>query len=199
MLSGMSPRLVLVRHGESTWNAEHRLQGQADPSLSEHGREQVSALRAHLEPYHGARAIASDLTRAAETAAILELGAVTWDPRWREIHLGSWSGKRVDELDPGQVASWRRGVLVPPQGEMWPTFQTRVATAIGQLDRSGGDIVVVTHGGCVRAACAHLVGADRLRLAPPANASLTVFELGDPARLQAYGLRPPLPDTPGVW
>ena len=58
--------------------------------------------------------------------------------------------------------------------------------------------MVVTHGGCVRAATAHLTGADPRRLAPPANASLTVIEYGERARLHAYGLRAPGPETPGI-
>jgi broad specificity phosphatase PhoE len=198
MLSGMTRRLVLVRHGESTWNAEQRMQGQADPPLSDHGREQVLALRPYLERLDIVRAVSSDLARAVQTAELLGLGAAGTDVRWREIDLGAWAGKRIDELDPGQVASWRRGVLVPPKGEMWPAFRTRVAAAITALPELAGDHVVVTHGGCVRAACARLASADRLRLAPPANASLTIFELGDPPRLQSYGLRPPLRETPGI-
>ena len=57
---------------------------------------------------------------------------------------------------------------------------------------------LVTHGGCVRAATAHLTGADPRRLAPPANASLTVIEYGERTRLHAYGLRAPGPETPGL-
>ena len=59
-------------------------------------------------------------------------------------------------------------------------------------------MLVVTHGGCIRAVTAHLIGADRLKLGPPANASLTLFEIGARVRLQAYGLRPQGPETPGI-
>lgn len=194
----MTRRLLLVRHGESTWNAEHRLQGQADPPLSEHGREQVLALRPYLEAFAIERAVSSDLTRALQTATYLDHAGAQSDRRWREIDLGRWSGKRLDELDPGQVGSWQRGVLVPPGGEMWPTFQTRVAAALAALAPGGGDVLVVTHGGCIRAAGAHLTGADARRLAPPANASITVVELGERVRLAAYGLRPAMPETPGI-
>ena len=192
----MTARLILIRHGESTWNAEHRLQGQADPPLSELGREQTAALAPFLDGLGGARAVTSDLARARDTAVLLSLDGAVPEPRWREIDLGLWSGKRLDELDPGQVASWRRGVLVPPAGEMWPQFQTRVAAVVAEL--AGGDAVVVTHGGCIRAACAHLTGADPRALAPPANASVTILEVGDRVRLHAYGLRAPGPETPGV-
>ena len=63
---------------------------------------------------------------------------------------------------------------------------------------SGESVLVVTHGGCIRAVTAHLIGADRLKLGPPANASLTLFEIGARVRLQAYGLRPQGPETPGI-
>jgi broad specificity phosphatase PhoE len=192
---GVTARLLLIRHGESTWNAEHRLQGQADPPLSPLGREQAAALVPFLDGLPE-RVVSSDLTRAVETAVALGLGGAPTDPRWREIDIGDWAGSTVDELDPGEVAAWRRGELAPPKAETWADFQARVATAVDAL--RGEDAVVVTHGGCVRAACAHLTGADPRTLAPPANASLTVLENGDRTRLHAYGLRAPGPETPGI-
>ena len=71
-----------------------------------------------------------------------------------------------------------------------------MAGAVDELQ--GEDAVIVTHGGCVRAATAHLTGADPRRLAPPANASLTVIEYGDRTRLHAYGVRAPGPETPAL-
>ena len=195
MLPTVTGRLLLIRHGESTWNAEHRLQGQADPPLSPRGREQAAALvpfLAGLPP----RALSSDLGRAVQTAAVLGLGGAPTDARWREIDIGKWAGRTLAELDREAVGAWRRGETSPPGAESWAEFQARVGAAVDALD--GEDAVVVTHGGCVRAACAHLTGADARSLAPPANASLTVLEHGDRSRLHAYGLRAPGPDTPGV-
>jgi glucosyl-3-phosphoglycerate phosphatase len=195
MLSAVTARLLLIRHGESTWNAEHRLQGQADPPLSAHGREQAAALRPFLDSLP-ARAVSSDLTRAIQTAAVLGLGGAPTDPRWREIDIGDWAGRTLDELDPEDVAAWQRGELAPPNAETFAELQARVAAAVDEL--RGEDAVVVTHGGCVRAATAHLTGADPRRLAPPANASLTEIEYGDRTRLLAYGLRAPGPEIPGI-
>jgi glucosyl-3-phosphoglycerate phosphatase len=197
MLSGMTARLVLIRHGESTWNAEERLQGQMDPPLSDLGREQTAALLPFLDGFQARRVVWSDLERARETGRLLGLEPDSLDPRWREIDLGAWSGKRLDELQPSQVASWRRGVLVPPRAESWPQFQTRVAMAAQELATDGGALVV-THGGCIRAACAHFTGADPRKLAPPANASVTILEVGARVRLESYGLRAPGPETPGL-
>ena len=191
----MNHRLLLVRHGESTWNAEHRLQGQADPPLSPLGREQAGALLPYLDDLP-ARALSSDLARAVQTAELLGLAGAPTDPRWREIDVGDWTGHTLDELDPEHVAAWQRGEHPPPSSETWPRFQARVAAAVDELRSE--DVVVVTHGGCIRAATAHLTGADARTLAPPANASLTVIEHGDRVRLHAYGLRAPGPETPAL-
>jgi len=186
-------RLLLVRHGESTWNAEHRLQGQADPPLSELGREQAEALLPFLDGIPERR-LSSDLTRAVQTAELLGLGGAPRDPRWREIDIGEWAGFTLPELDPERVAAWQRGEYFP--GETFPELQARVGAAADEL--RGEDVLVVTHGGCIRATTAHLTGADPRTLAPPANASLTVIEHGDRVRLHAYGLRAPGPETPGL-
>jgi glucosyl-3-phosphoglycerate phosphatase len=196
MLRPMTARLLLIRHGESTWNAEHRLQGQADPPLSPLGHEQSAALRPFLADLP-ARRLSSDLTRAVETAEVLGLGGAPTDRRWREIDIGDWAGHTLDELDAADVAAWQRGELAPPNAETFAQLQARVAEAVDEL--RGEDAIVVAHGGCVRAATAHLTGADPRRLAPPANASLTVIEHGDRIRLHGYGLRAPdLPETPGL-
>ena len=195
MLSRVTARLLLVRHGESTWNAEHRLQGQADPPLSPLGREQAAALLPFLADIP-ARRLSSDLTRAVQTAEALGLGGAPTDRRWREIDIGDWAGHTLDELDPGDVAAWQRGELAPPSAETFAELQARVAAAVDEL--RGEDAIVVAHGGCVRAATAHLTGADPRGLAPPANASVTVLENGERRRLHAYGLRAPGPETPGL-
>ena len=186
---------MLVRHGESTWNAEHRMQGQADPPLSELGRQQAAALAPFLDGVPE-RTLSSDLVRAVQTAELLGLAGAPTDERWREIDIGDWAGRTLDELDPEEVAAWRRGERAPPNAEAWPQFQARVAAAVDAL--RGADVLVVTHGGCVRAATAHLTGADARTLAPPANASLTVIEHGERVRLHAYGVRAPGPETPGI-
>src|SRR3954453_4284107 len=102
--TAVTHRLMLVRHGESTWNAEHRLQGQADPPLSELGREQAEALLPFLDGLP-TRRLSSDLTRAVQTAELLGLAGAPTDRRWREIDIGEWAGFTLDELDPGRVSA----------------------------------------------------------------------------------------------
>jgi broad specificity phosphatase PhoE len=118
----MPARLFLVRHGESTWNAEHRLQGQLDPPLSAAGREQARALApavARLGVPAG-RTVSSDLSRARETAALIGAEPARLDPAWREIDVGEWAGRLaadVDAEDDGLARS--RPCAVTPDRGSW--------------------------------------------------------------------------------
>ena len=185
-------RLILVRHGESTWNAEERLQGQLDPPLSERGREQSRALATVVNGVPDDRVVCSDLTRARETAELIGLRPARFDPRWREIDVGSWGGKPAAEIDAqgSELTNWRGGPRRAHDGESWDAFAARVSDALDELIAAGGPWLVVCHGGCIRAAVAHVTGADALRLGSPANASATVLETGDRPRLLVYGALP---------
>jgi glucosyl-3-phosphoglycerate phosphatase len=185
-------RLILVRHGESTWNAEELLQGQLDPPLSERGREQSAALAAILDGVPDERIVCSDLGRARETAELLGLRPARFDPRWREIDVGEWGGRPAAEIDAqgSELTNWRGGPRRAPDGESWEDFAARVAGALDELIEAGGPWLVVCHGGCIRAAVAHVTGADALALGSPPNASATVFELGPRPRLLVYGSLP---------
>ncbi len=187
-------RLLLVRHGESTWNAEERLQGQLDPPLSERGREQARALRGavDLSAFASERILCSDLARARETAALMGLEPGRYERRWREIDIGEWGGRTAAEVDAegDGLTNWRGGPRTAPDGEPWPVFAARIAAAVDDLAAAGGSWLVVSHGGCVRATCAYVTGADHLRLGSPGNASLSSFDLGAPRRLLTYGWVP---------
>ncbi len=181
-------RLFLVRHGESTYNAEGRLQGQADPPLTPRGRAEAEALAGLLDGVAPERVISSDLVRARETAALLGHRKAPTDARLREIDVGEWEGRALSELPPGPEPSWRGGPLVPPGGEAWPELVARVGGVVDELLASG-PWLVIAHGGVVRAAVTHLTGADARQLAGPANASVTVLE---GRRLRAYAWTPQL-------
>jgi probable phosphoglycerate mutase len=185
-------RLILVRHGESTWNAEERLQGQLDPPLSDRGREQSRALAKVVDGVPDERVVCSDLSRARETAELIGLRPGRFDERWREIDVGSWGGHTAAEIDAqgGELTNWRGGTRQAADGEPWAAFTARVARVADELLAAGGSWTVVTHGGCIRAVVAHLTGADALRIGSPPNASATVFELGARPRLLVYGSLP---------
>ena len=182
-------RLFLVRHGESTYNADGLLQGQADPPLSPRGRDEAEALAQVLDGVAPARAIASDLVRARETAALLGHADAPTDARLREIDVGEWSGRPISDFPPGSEPSWRGGPLVPPGGESWGELVVRVGAVVDDLLAAGGPWLVVAHGGVVRAAVVHVTGADSRQLAGPANASVTVLS---GRRLLAYAWTPRL-------
>lgn len=160
-------RLLLVRHGQSEWNAAGRWQGQADPPLTDLGRRQaVEAARA-IGAVDGVWA--SDLVRAAETATIIAeqigVGPVVIDPDLRERDAGEFSGLTRDEIEqrfPGYLAAHRR----PPGWESHEDLLERATVAIARIAEAlpGGDALVVTHGGLVYAVEEHL-GADFARMA----------------------------------
>jgi broad specificity phosphatase PhoE len=186
----LSARLVLVRHGQSTYNAQQRLQGQADPPLSDAGREEARRLAAVLPPFE--RVVTSDLVRASETASLLGYPHAARDARWREIALGEWQGRSLSGFEDETAYSWRGGSATPAGGESWPEFQRRVGGAVDELVRAGGTWLVVCHGGVVRAALSHVTGADPQSIAGPANTSVTVVRTGSRARLERYAWTPGL-------
>nr|WP_314444304.1 histidine phosphatase family protein [uncultured Sphingomonas sp.] len=181
-------RLVLVRHGQSIWNAERRLQGQADPPLSSLGAAQARGLAPQLRALRIARSFCSDLQRARQTAELTGLAAKP-DPLWREIDVGEWAGRNVGDLRDQEPALWRRwraGEHTPPGGEPWSHFSGRITQALDSLPDE--DVIVVTHGGVVRAAVALLLEISPDLLAPTPPASITIVERGNWPRLRGYGI-----------
>jgi broad specificity phosphatase PhoE len=165
-------RLLLIRHARSTWNAEGRWQGWADAPLHPSGEAQARALGTMLartgERFVGA--VSSDLERSAATARIvagvLGLGGVEVEPDLRERDVGDWSGRTTEEIEliwPGAIDAWREGRLDrPPGGEHEPSFRTRVVSAVERLAaRSEEPLLVITHGGVIRAVERHLGGDPR--------------------------------------
>ncbi len=181
-------RVFLIRHGESTWNREHRIQGQSDPPLSDEGRRQADLLGHRLAGHDFAAFYASDLKRALETA--LQLGPVIGreprpDPSLREVFLGEWEGLRtvdIAERYPRAWASWREEPDwdVVPGGEGAARFEARVAAAMDGIDNDHrrGDVLVVTHGGVIQIALHRVLGRPGRGLFPfkIQNASISVLE-----------------------
>ena len=139
------PTLLFVRHGETDWNAEGRLQGHTDRPLNEYGRRQAQALADRLAAGAPVDAIyASDLARAKETAEIVgeRLGLpVVVDADLREKHWGNWEGLTPDER-----------AAIEFVGESTVDHRDRVMRAVRRIvERHPGQrIVVVTHGGSLR-------------------------------------------------
>ncbi|HJL16600.1 MAG TPA: histidine phosphatase family protein [Sandaracinaceae bacterium LLY-WYZ-13_1] len=174
-------RLFLVRHAESTWNAEGRWQGQSDPPLSPRGRLQARSLAARFFGAALERALCSDLSRAAETAAAL--GATPEpEPRLREIDVGDWAGlprAEVAERFPEQVRGLRAGEPVRiGGGESMEEFESRVDALVDELRarHAGERVLAVTHGGVVRALATRVLGV-RGRASPLLGVSNTALSV----------------------
>ena len=163
-------RLLLLRHGQTTYNATRRMQGQMDTELSAEGVAQAERAAAHLgrreRDIH--RIVSSDLRRAAETAeaAGRVLGIdVERDSRLRETNLGDWQGRTHGEIDtdyPGQRATWRHDATwAPPGGETRIEVAERMRAVVDDLldDDSwpGSTVLLVAHGGAIAALTASLL------------------------------------------
>lgn len=167
-------RLVLVRHGETDWNRDSRIQGWAPSSLTERGREQARALGEHLsDSYDFDRLVASDLRRTRETTALLRDQGVqpapTFDRAWRERNFGVYQGLTKTEIfeEYPQFAATTGVSAVketPENGESLLDVRERVLAGWEQLvaDAGGETALVVTHGGPLYIVLGHARGQDTL-------------------------------------
>ncbi len=152
-----STHVLVLRHGQSEWNALGRWQGQADPPLTDLGRQQAqmaARLLATECPTFDA-VITSDLDRARETgstiADVLGCDVRRLDPRWRENHAGEWQGLTPDEIRqqwPGYLENDRR----PPGFESAASTVSRTCAALDDIAQRHSEqcILVVSHGGVLR-------------------------------------------------
>ena len=137
--------LLLVRHGETDWNADGRLQGQTDRPLNDYGRGQARQLATELADGELEAIYSSDLSRARETAEIVgeRLGLpVALDSDLREKDWGTWEGLTAAERD-------RVGFV----GESTQAHQERMLRALRRIAERHPDdrrVLVVTHGGSMR-------------------------------------------------
>jgi probable phosphoglycerate mutase len=172
-------RILLVRHGESTWNAAGRWQGQADPPLSERGREQALEAAARVGTIDAV--VTSDLERAAHTGQIIAraLGVdhLATEPGLRERDAGPLSGLTRAEIHqrfPGLLADDPAGFAPGPDGSpRWPEgwehdadlwARLEVALTAIALAVPDGDVLAVTHGGVIYALERRLGAEGRPRL-----------------------------------
>jgi broad specificity phosphatase PhoE len=192
-------KLHLVRHAESVWNGERRVQGiHPGVLLSGRGREQARLLGERLSRMEFSAVYSSDAERSVETARIA-LGdnrEITFLPALRELSLGAWEGRFIGELRkevPDQVDLWYRApARVEIEGaENLYAFRGRVVAAInGIIDSNDdGDLLVFTHGGVICAYLTHIfeMDLDDLWSFSLPNASITSIALDFRPRLRVFG------------
>lgn len=171
-------RLLLVRHGESEWNAVRRLQGQADIDLSAKGEAQAMALAPTIAQLAPDRVITSDLRRARRTAELLGYPGAESVPGLREVDVGDWTGLEIATIVSDQAEAyrgWRAGTFAPPGGEEWDAFAARAAAAARTGFATADRLLVVCHGGVIRALLQALLGLNPNRIIPVGPASLTIL------------------------
>jgi broad specificity phosphatase PhoE len=147
-------RVLVVRHGQSTWNARGKWQGHADPPLSMLGQAQATAAATAIGAVDAI--VSSDLVRAHQTAAhiadAIGRGPVLIDERLREIDAGEWTGLTRVEIEqqwPGYLDAHRR----PPRFEHWERVAERAGAALVELGRrwsGGAAVLAVSHSGVIR-------------------------------------------------
>lgn len=188
----------LVRHGETTWNAAGRWQGQADSPLSERGREQARRLGLRLAGARFDMVASSDLSRAMDTAR-----AVTArldghpeplpDVRLREIHVGTLSGLTSLEAQARNLVRHREYDVPHEGGESRHDLTLRAGAFLAEAAerRPGGRVLAVTHGGTIRAAVGHALGEPQSTILAEfggvSNTSITRLLVGRGGRGRLLG------------
>lgn len=184
-------RVLLLRHGRTAWNVAGRAQGQTDVPLDEVGHAQAAAAAAALAAREPDVLVTSDLVRAAGTAAYLEKATgltARQDPRLREIHWGVREGSTLEEFRaaaPEAYAAWEdsgRLARIPggeDEGEVADRVGAAVREAVDALG-AGETLVLVSHGGALKAAVATLLGwhdAGPLRLRATENCAWSQIDV----------------------
>jgi probable phosphoglycerate mutase len=160
--------ILLARHGETDWNSERRWQGHADRPLNDVGREQARELAETLADRAIDVVYSSDLARAHETALIVgdRLGLpVEVDAGLREVDVGDWSGRvhaEIEGFDPAGYRRWQEGGKGWNGGESYEEMGERVVATVLRLAarHPGETILIVTHGGSIRACRATAAGLE---------------------------------------
>lgn len=185
-------RLYIVRHGQTKWNKEKRMQGWADSKLTELGRKQAKLLGESLENIEFNQVVSSPLGRTRETSKLV-IGdrpvELIINDNFKEMGFGSWEGQDPEELKikhPEVFRDlWTRAdKYVPIDGESFEELQNRIIKGINQVIKGNpdGNVLIVTHGMVIQMLLLHMKGLplDQLwhrQVVHPT--SLTVIEVKD--------------------
>uniref|UniRef100_A0ACD5Y4Y0 Uncharacterized protein n=1 Tax=Avena sativa TaxID=4498 RepID=A0ACD5Y4Y0_AVESA len=179
--------VVVVRHGETSWNASHIIQGQMDPELNETGRQQALVVARRLSREAKPAAVySSDLRRAAETAQAIATACgvsnLVFDPALRERHMGDLHGLVYDvanRRNPEVFSSEQRTQEIPGGGESLDQLSRRCVSYLNTVaEKHKGDrVIVVTHGASTEELCLHADPTCPVR-GKLQNTSICLFRIG---------------------
>ncbi|MEL0638865.1 histidine phosphatase family protein [Marinomonas sp. TI.3.20] len=181
--------IFLVRHGQTTWNAEGRLQGQKNSVLTETGRHQAAQAKMSLEQYEIHKAFVSPLQRAQDTSKIIledrNVDVVIVESL-KEINLGPWEGKTKMETQQSHPEQYQQFWTYPgqfrlPGAESFEQLKSRVVAALDDifLKEKGKNILVVSHWMVIKTAFAHYTATplnDLANIPDPKNGAFIVLE-----------------------
>jgi len=179
-------KMILIRHGQTEWNALQKYQGHTDVHLNELGRKQATTAAQYLKDHEAIEALyASDLSRTRETAEIigrsLNLPVIT-DSRLRELSFGRWEGMTFNEVYQEyreEFDNWYNNTseFKVPGGESFNELVTRVMQSLQEIAaKHSGTVVVATHGGVIMALLYHLGAASDLWQGGVEPGSISFFE-----------------------
>ncbi|KAF8664649.1 hypothetical protein HU200_054358 [Digitaria exilis] len=203
--------VVVVRHGETSWNASRIIQGQMDPELNEIGRQQATMLARRLsKETKPASVYSSDLKRAAETAQTIatacDVSNLVFDQALRERHMGDLHGLKFDDayrIKPEAYkafSSGDRSEEIPGGGESLDQLSERCVSCLNAIaeKHKGKRVIVVSHGATIEEICRHADPTSSARRRIP-NTSISMIhisgdnhhwileKLGDVAHLKEDG------------
>jgi broad specificity phosphatase PhoE len=198
-MEGPLRRIYLVRHAESAWNKERRVQGTClQVPLSPTGRVQAQLLGLRLKKLPLQAIYSSDAERALETArcAVGDGHRIIVSDEIRELSLGEWEGRLISDIEmqtPERLEAWYRNpsTVQLEGGEELAAFRRRVVSFIDKIIEApeAGDVAVVTHGGVICMYLTHLLRMelDDLWSFSLPNASITTVVLDFKPRLRSFG------------
>jgi broad specificity phosphatase PhoE len=213
----MKQTLLFIRHGQTTWNVDHRLPGQLPGvALNETGHKQAARLAESLTVLPISAIVSSPLERARDTAAYLAKGRdleILLEPELMDTNVGPWAGQKIEELSRNDPA-WKAYVKDPkvaPEGiETFPQVQQRVVAAVERWraqDHLGAYVAFVAHADVIKLLVAHYTGLEVGRAGSifidNASVSLVEVEKDQSPHVVSIGwspapgwLKTPLPEKP---
>ncbi len=194
-------RLILLRHGETVWNTEKRLQGHRNSPLTKRGIQQARGIKPMIAELKPNIVVTSDLGRTRQTAEIVGYPKAILDPQLRELNMGIWSARKKTDIikeNPTLYDAWRIGEYTPAGGENFFAFCDRITNALIRWSKKDNNsILAIVHSGVIRAACVSLLELSPKHLLPVTQGTLTILNIepGAAVKLEAYNLGMFAPDA----